>query len=109
MEDKKTLELLEAFDEFEQEILFAMTRTRKISLEQAIKEFDMVTYVQLPYHNYSSVEETLAYDHIESIYGDISEVPREVLEDYFDYELFGSNLLCKFAIDKESNMAISKS
>lgn len=51
---------------------------------------------------YSSPEERYAYQYIEEVYGDISQLPSDTLAEHFDFEGYGRDLTFEgFAIGKE--------
>ena len=60
-----------------------------MSLEEAMEPVDDASSLDLDEPTYFE----LGYACVENFYCDISELPRETLERYFDYEAFGRDLV----------------
>lgn len=71
---------------------------------QSIVDDSIVIY--LDKNTFMCDEKNLAYSYIDQIYGDISELSRETLERYFDYEAFGRDLMMDFSVSNSTSIAL---
>lgn len=88
----KIAEELEALSEHDKDLVVALTENYGYNFEEAVDKMDDVSYIQLNQNTLIDDETNLAYEVIDQIYGDVSELPREMLERYFDYSAFGRDL-----------------
>lgn len=101
-------EKLTELEEYEIDLVGAVMRTHGTSIKKALEKYEDFSYVCLDIETAMSDDENLAYSYIDSVYGDISYLDRNTLEEYFDFESYGRDLSFDYEIDKESMIAISK-
>lgn len=75
-----------------------------MSLEEAMERVDDAIILDLDEPTYFE----LGYACVEDFYGNISELPKETLEMYFDYEAFGRDLVLSgdFTICKDKGVSL---
>jgi hypothetical protein len=75
-----------------------------MSLEEAMEHVDDAIILDLDEPTYFE----LGYACVENFYCDISELPRETLERYFDYEAFGRDLVLsgEFTIIRDKGVSL---
>ena len=75
-----------------------------MSLEEAMEYIDDVIILDLDEPTYFE----LGYAYVRNAYCDISELPREILERYFDYEAFGRDLVLsgEFTIIRDKGVSL---
>lgn len=87
------VEKLEELEDYELELVGALMRNNGVDIDEAIDLADgNCSYLYLDKFTACSDEVNMAYTFIEEAYGDISNLPREILERHFDVEHFGREL-----------------
>ena len=100
-------ELEENYDEYEQEVIWAISRTHEISLEEAMMKLQDISYIHLDSYASGNPEEAMGYAVVDEIYGGVEQLDKNTLENNFNYETYGRELLYDYTIDEETNIAIS--
>lgn len=94
-------------DEEEVKICSTIMKNENCTLDQAIKQKDMREVITLD-KNESNTALNLAYSYIKKMYdGDVINMNKDTLAQYFDYERFGEDLKMKFNIDDDETIAVS--
>ncbi len=74
------------------ELIEAIIENDGCSIREALSKKDNISYFVLDKNTILSDETNLAYVVVDEAYGGISELSKEMLERYFDYEAFGRDL-----------------
>ena len=82
-----------------------MMELYEMTLEEALEKEDEVVVLDLEKPSFFE----LGYVYVHDYVGDISGVPKQLLETYFDYEAFGRDLVIsdEFRITKDGKKGVS--
>lgn len=100
-------ETLENLNEVELKICQGLMKNENCTLDEAMEKKDNRIIINLEKNTILDECSNLAYSYINEIYGDVSDLSREILERYFDFKSFGRDLSYDYFIDDNLNIAIS--
>lgn len=100
-------EQLYYMDEEEVKICSTIMKNENCTLDKAIKQKDERMVITLD-KNESNIDLNLAYSYIKKMYdGDVINMDKDTLGQYFDFERFGEDLKMNFNIDDDETIAVS--
>lgn len=103
----KVAEMLDSLTDNELEEVEAILETHGGTIEEAIENKDDYHFIRLePTLSEEGENRELAYQFIDQIYGDISHLDKQTLENYFDYEKFGRELKYDYSVSSK-DIAVS--
>ena len=86
----------ESYSESDKQVIRALCNTIGCDVDEAMDMVNdgKISYVYTDgYESLSSEEEKAAYAYIDQVYGSVSLLDRKTLEEYFDFESYGRDLL----------------
>lgn len=104
LEISEAVEALEELNDTELEIVTLLVDSKGMDIYEAIDDYKRGN-VSVIYLNYGNSKSDLAQAFIDQAYGSPSELSKDTLESYFDYEAYGRDLAMEYTIG--DNIAIS--
>lgn len=94
----------EEYDEYDKKIIRVIYNNVTSDIDEAMNIVDKGNYSYVStddYGNFLSDNEKAGYAFVEQVCGNVSELSKETIENYFDYEAFGRDLLLDGGISDE--------
>lgn len=93
-------------DDEEIKICSTIMKSENCTLDKAIEQKNNRQIITLNNNN-SNTALNLAYSYIQQVHGDVINMDKETLAEYFDFERFGEDLKMNFNIDDDETIAVS--